>query len=309
MNSMVITGATSSLGVALIEECIRNNVKVLALVRPGSANLDRIPKSDLVLVAECALSDLSDFAAGGGMEQSYDAFMHLAWESSADASKRNMIRPQLSNVAYSLDAVDLAERLHCSVFVGAGSQAEYGRCDEVLNEETPVHPDTPYGAAKLCACNMTRLACREKGIRHVWPRILSSYGPNYLAHTVINYTITELLSGRRPSLTGGEQLWDFIYGDDVARALYLLAEKGRDGEIYVIGSGRSRLLKDYLLTIRDLIDPTLELGLNEKPYPENAVMHLACDITKIKKEVGFEPAVSFEEGIRRTIAWDKEHLL
>lgn len=306
MKSMVITGATSSLGVALIDECIRNQVAVLALVRPLSSNLDRIPRSDGVEIAECDLSDLARFQVP---DKSYDAFVHLAWESSADASSRNLIRPQLSNVSYALDAVDLAERLGCKVFVGAGSQAEYGRTDQVLTEETPVHPETAYGAAKLCACEMTRMACREKGIRHVWPRILSSYGPKYLSHTVINYTINELLKGNKPSLTAGEQVWDFIYSDDVARALYLLAEKGNDGEVYVVGSGHSKLLKDYLCTIRDIIDPSLELGLGEKPYGEQAVMHLACDIAKIRNEVGFKPTVPFEEGIKRTIAWNKAHLI
>lgn len=305
MKSMVITGATSSLGVALIDECIRNGVQVLALVRPHSSNLDRIPDADGVEVVECTLSDLAQFQEWG---KKYDAFVHLAWESSADASSRSMIRPQLSNVSYSLDAVDLAERLGCKVFVGAGSQAEYGRTDQALTEETPVHPETPYGAAKLCACEMTRMACKEKGIRHVWPRILSSYGPKYLSHTVINYTINELLKGNKPSLTAGEQVWDFIYSDDVARALYLLAEKGKDGEVYVVGSGHAQLLRDYLLTIRDIIDPSLELGLGEKPYGKDAVMHLACDIAKIRNEVGFEPQISFEEGIHRTIAWNKAHL-
>ncbi len=303
---MVITGATSSLGVALIDECIRNGVQVLALVRPHSSNLDRIPRSDGVEIAECALSDLARFQV---QDKSYDVFVHLAWENSADAFNRSLIRPQLSNVSYALGAVDLAERLGCKVFVGAGSQAEYGRTNQVLTEETPVHPETAYGAAKLCACEMTRMACREKGIRHVWPRILSSYGPKYLSHTVINYTINELLKGNKPSLTAGEQVWDFIYSEDVARALYLLAEKGKDGEVYVIGSGHSQLLRDYLSTIRDIIDPSLELGLGEKPYAKDAVMHLACDIAKIRNEVGFEPRISFEEGIRRTITWNKAHLI
>ncbi len=306
MNAMVITGATSSLGVALIDECIRNKTKVLALVRPGSANLERIPAHENVRVAECALNELDRFS---DTDRKYDAFVHLAWESSADTAKRNLIRPQLENVMYALDAVELAGKLGCEVFVGAGSQAEYGRTKETITEETPTNPETPYGMAKLCAGQMTRALCTEKGIRHVWPRIFSSYGPNYLAHTVLNYTILELLQKRSPQLTGGEQVWDFIYNEDVGRALYLLAENGRDGECYVIGSGKSQPLKEYLTTVRDLIDPALELGFGKIPYGKQTVMHLSCDISKVRDEVGFVPRVSFTEGIQRTIAWDKAHLL
>ena len=99
-----------------------------------------------------------------------------------------------------------------------------------------------------------------------------------------------------------------IYNADVARALFLLAEKGRDGEVYVIGSGQSRPLKDYLYQIRDLIDPSLSLDLGAKPLSELAVTHLACDITKIREDVGFTPMVSFEEGILETIRWNREQL-
>ncbi len=304
MNSMVITGATSSLGTALIDECIRNDIKVLALVRKDSPNLDRITKDARVKVVFCALDEMADFKPS---DEKYDAFVHLAWAGTANAEKRDQIRPQIDNISYALDAVDLAERLGCSVFVGAGSQAEYGRTNEVLTEETPTRPETAYGAAKLCAGGMTRMACKAKGIRHIWSRILSSYGPKYVPQTVINYTINELLAGRKPVLTAGEQIWDFLYNEDVARALYLLAKDGKDGELYVVGSGISHPLREYLETIRDLIDPTLELGLGEREYSDREVMHLACDITKIREDVGFSPQVSFEEGIMRTIRWNREH--
>ena len=242
-------------------------------------------------------------------DDTYDTFFHLAWGATHGDGERNKLQPQIDNIQYSLDAVSLAERFGCKVFIGAGSQAEYGRTNEILTETTATNPETPYGIAKLCAGQMTRILCREKGIRHIWPRILSSYGPRYLPNTVVNYTINELLKGQIPSLSGGEQIWDFIYSDDVARALYLLAEKGTDGEVYVIGSGHSEPLKNYLFRIRDIIDPKLKLGLGEKPYTPTTVMHLACDITKLKEDTGFKPMVDFEEGIKRTIAWNRQYYL
>jgi len=311
INSMIITGATSSLGCALIDECIKNNTEVLALVNPGSKNIDRIPKHELVTLQECALSDLKELASAQSEKTgTYDALVHLAWGATHGEKDRSLLYPQVDNVTYTLDAIKLAKNAGCKVFVGAGSQAEYGRTNERLTENTPERPETPYGIAKLCAGRMGRIAAKEAGIRFVWPRILSTYGPKYLPYTVVNYTINELLAGRKPSLSGGDQVWDFIYSRDAARALYLLAKKGKDGEVYVIGSGKERLLKEYLTDIASIIDPEnkIGLGLGEKPYTDTTVMHLSCDISKLSSDTGFVPETHFAEGIKSTIEWNKNNM-
>ncbi len=312
MDRIVITGATSLLGTALIDECIKQNIEVLAICNRNSKNICRITRHELVTITECELSELAGFQTEGQADfYGYDALIHLAWASTGGDAARNELQPQVKNIQYSLDAVDLAERLGCKVFIGAGSQAEYGRTEKVLTEEIDTRPETAYGMAKLCAGQMTRLACMKKGIRHIWTRICSSYGPRYQLQTVLNYTLLELMQGRSPALSGGDQIWDFIYSGDVARAFILLAEKGRDGEIYIIGSGCAKPLKEFLFAAREILEkmeghelPALGLGL--KPYSDTAVMHLACDISKLKRDTGFCAEVSFEEGITRTIEWLKE---
>lgn len=304
IKSLVLTGATSSLGTAIIDECINSNIKVLALVNPGSINIKRINLNENVIIKECALSEMKSLQ----IEGKYDAFIHLAWTSTAGDTARNQLQPQVLNIQYALDAVELAKKLECKVFIGSGSQAEYGRTEEVLTENTVTRPETAYGMAKLCAGQMTRLACKQMEIRHIWPRILSAYGPKCQPQSVLNYTLTELLNGRRPSLSGGEQIWDFIYTGDVARALLQLAEKGRDGEVYVIGSGCSKPLKEYLQAARQVVIKVTkktvpELGLGDRPYGDNTVMHLACDVSKLINDTGFEPKTMFEDGVIRTIEW------
>lgn len=307
IKSIVLTGATSSIGTAIIDECIKQNIEVLALVNPGSKNIDRITRADRVEIRECDLDSLGDFEYP---DKAYDALIHLAWAATAGDAARNQLQPQALNIQYALDAVELASRLCCNVYVGSGSQAEYGRTDEVLTEDTVPRPETAYGMAKLCAGQMTRLACKQKGIRHIWPRILSAYGPKCQPQSVLNYTLTELIGGRRPVLSAGEQIWDFIYTGDVARAILLLADKGHDGEVYIIGSGDARPLREYLQAARSVVEKKTgieapELGLGDKPYSESAVMHLACDIDKLRIDTGFELEVSFDKGIENTIDWLK----
>ena len=203
--------------------------------------------------------------------------------------------------------MELAKKLNCKVFIGAGSQAEYGRSLDTLTEETSCQPETAYGMAKLCVGQMTRLYATQIGLDHVWTRILSGYGPNCQPQSIINYTITELLAGRSPELTGCDQIWDFIYTKDVARAMLLLAQKGVDKETYIIGSGFSEPLKNYIIKTRDIVnditgkDTAIKFGA--RPYGSSTVMHLACDITKLKSDTGFSLKYSFEEGIRETANW------
>ena len=80
-----------------------------------------------------------------------------------------------------------------------------------------------------------------------------------------------------------------------------MAESGRDGAIYPVGSGRIRPLREYFEALRDAIDPSLPLGLGEIPYPPNQVMHLEADISELTRDTGFEPSTSFEEGIREVV--------
>lgn len=305
LKKIALTGATSTLGTAIIRECIENEIQVLAFVNRNSPNEKRIPESDLVRKVYCSLDELESFPCDG---LSADVLFHLAW-GHTNRQLRNEIKPQIDNIKYSIDSVTLAGKLQCAVYVGAGSQAEYGRTDEVLNENTAVKPETAYGMAKLCSGQMTRMECKKYGIKHIWPRILSTYGPNTQDTTILNYTIKCLLNQEKPSLTKCEQVWDYIYVDDAARALLLLANKGNDGDIYCVSSGMTRTLRDFIEITKAKMNSNIEIGFGDLPYGDDTPMHLAGDISKLKKETGFEPFISFEEGIQRTIEWAKDYYI
>ena len=307
----VITGATGAIGMALIGKCKESGTEAVVLVNPNSKRIERIPDDPLVRIIKCGLKDFSAATPQtlgiDALEDGIfaDAFFHLAWGGTF-GDCRNDKALQDRNAEYALDAVRLAARLGCSVFVGAGSQAEYGRVSGILRADTACNPENEYGRAKLRASGETRKLAHELGIRHIWPRILSVYGPYDGEKTMVMSLISTLLEGARPSLTKGEQVWDYLYADDAADAMMLMAEYGRDGAVYPLGSGTARPLCEYVKIIRDLIDPKLELGFGEVPYSDRQVMHLCADISGLKQDTGFTQAFGFEEGAKRTIDYMKQ---
>jgi nucleoside-diphosphate-sugar epimerase len=216
---------------------------------------------------------------------------------------RNDTGLQTENIQCTLDAVQLAQRLGCNTFIGAGSQAEYGRVEGRLDATTPTFPENGYGVAKLCAGQLSRIECEKRGMRHIWTRILSVYGPWDGESSMVTSTINKLLRGESPSLTPGEQQWDYLYSGDAARALLAAGERGVSGKVYCIGSGQARPLKEYIDIMRNQIDPTLPLGFGEVPYGEKQVMYLCGDISDLTRDTGFVPETDFETGISKTIDW------
>ncbi|MBR3837971.1 MAG: NAD(P)-dependent oxidoreductase [Clostridia bacterium] len=295
---VVITGPTGAIGTALIRELIKQNTEVIAVCRPGSARLSVLPQDPFLRVVECDLAALSSLPAL--CPEGADAFYHFGWGFTTGAG-RNDMHAQTRNVDFTVDAVYAAKEMGCRVFIGAGSQAEYGRVEGRLTPETPCFPETGYGAAKLCAGSMSRTLCSMLGLDHVWVRILSIYGPGDNAAAMIPGLIKKLLAGEKPALTAGEQFWDYLYSDDAGRAFDLIARHGQNGKTYVLGGGTAKPLKEYVSAIRDAVDPALPLGFGDIPYSPLQVMHLEADISALTEDTGFIPQVAFDCGIRQTI--------
>ena len=296
----IVTGCTGAIGNALVRRLLDDGCSVYAVVRSDSPRAASLPACDGLHVVPCDLSTLGSLA--GIVGEQCDAFFHLAWACTTGAG-RNDMPAQIANIQYTIDACHAAAELGCNVFVGAGSQAEYGRVDCALAPDTPCFPENGYGMAKLCAGQMSRIECLALGIDHIWPRILSVYGPHDGANAMIPQVIGTLLDGEVPALTSGEQVWDYLYADDAAEALYRMALYGRDGAVYPLGSGMARPLRDYICEVRDAIRPELSLGFGEIPYGPAQVMHLQADLTALHADTGFQPQTDFKTGIRKTIEW------
>ena len=302
MKRIVVTGATSMIGVALIEECLRHDIEMYAVVRSSSGKAGRLPFSDKIHLTDCSLEDLSDLP--GRIPGGCDTFYHIAWGNTGEARNKST-ELQSRNIFYTLQAVRAAAELGCRRFIGAGSQAEYGPMDvEKISPDSPVNPSTPYGASKLAAGHLAGMLCRELGMECIWPRIFSVYGKYEKETTMVASGLRKMLAGEPTEFTPAMQRWDYLYSRDAGRAFYLIGEKGKGGSVYCVGSGQARPLKEYIEEMAALTGAG-KPGIGAKPYPPGAVMNLCADIGTLTGDTGFIPEYTFEQGIRETIEWIK----
>ena len=302
----VITGATGMLGRSLIEHCSLKGDEVLAVCRKNSKRLDSIPKNEKVSILELNLDEFEPYAKQSKKnDKEYDVFVHMAWEGTTGLD-RNDVTKQLNNVKYSLDAVKLADYFGCKRFVGVGSQAEYGRVDGVISSSSETKPETAYGVGKLFAGQMTKILCNQLSIEHVWSRVVSAYGPYDGANTMIMSNLKRMINNEDVPLTGCEQTWDYIYCSDAAKAIYLISRKGINGKTYIIASGISRKLREFVEVMHAKTNSTSKLNFGEIPYSDKQVMNLSVDISDLMKDTGFKPNIGFEDGIERTLDYIKK---
>lgn len=296
MNNIIVTGATGCVGSAVVRRALAKDIFVTCIVHKGSKRLSNLPADDRIKIVECNLSDYATL----NLEGEYDAFIHLSWEKTFGAS-RDDAEVQTRNIQYTLDAVHLAHRCGCKVFVGAGSQAEYGVQTVPLTPGLPVKPESGYGIAKYAAGKLSAMLCKSLGLRQNWVRILSVYGPNDGENTLISYVIRELKAGNSPELTKCEQIWDYLYADDTGDAILAVAEKGIDGKAYPLGSGIGRRLSEYIEDIRQTINPPVEVKFGAKEYYPHQPMYLVADLKELTKDTGWMPGYPFVDGLKQFV--------
>jgi nucleoside-diphosphate-sugar epimerase len=302
---ILLTGATGFVGSAVLPRLVSRGHDVAILQEPGVDDwrIREHTRSVLTIEGDLAAPDRYAPAVRGFRPQ---AVAHLAWAGVA-GSARNDPR-QLENVTAAAHLLGLAHDAGAKHWVGLGSQAEYGPHSARLDERTPTRPTTLYGIAKLATCLATARLCEEHGIRHAWLRLFSSYGPKDHPAWMVPYLILELLRGKRPSLTAGEQLWDYVHVVDVAEAVYATLVSPSATGVMNLGSGRAVPIRRIVEQIRDLVDPSLPLGFGEIPYRSDQVMHLEADTTRLEESTGWTCRITLADGIKETVRWYREHL-
>lgn len=298
MNHVVITGADGFIGSHLTRYFSEHETVIYAIVSPKSKTTYRIQDVQNVKIIPMDLENYFDLV--NKIPLSPLAVFHLAW-SGVSPEDRNCTEEQVKNLQLALWAVRLAHAIQAKRFVFPGSTFEYSYCGSLINRKAIPSPQNAYGATKISARYLCESLCKELGVPYIYTVITGIYGPDRLDNNVITYTIKQLLLKSKPSYTSLEQEWDYIHIDDLVAALFLIAYKGRAGAFYSIGHGDNWPLYNYIKIIRDIIDPSLPLGIGELPY-SNAKLPSSCiDLEELKRDTGFSPRIPFEEGITEVI--------
>lgn len=303
MKRVVITGATGFIGSWLVKEMLQNQIEVVALVRDKRTNrFDDLENRNMLRLIQYHTVEFMELEKESS---TIDAFYHLAW-AGVSTEQKNDGQLQLDNIHFSMEMLEYAVRIHAKRFFGMGTVAEYAFSDNTIEANgSRQTPNDMYGAAKTSAHYMLEAYARILKMPFNWIVLPSTFGEGRRDDNIITYTITTLLQGDRPKYGMLMQMWDFLYVGEVVRALRLVGERGISGKTYGIGSGVYRQLKDYIVKIRDIIDSSLELGIGDLPSLSDKAFSSCVNIYELAKDTGFEPQVTFEEGIRRTILYYK----
>lgn len=296
----LVTGASGFLGSHLVRELLNRGYSVVILLRSsGRAKRleDCLPS---VSIARGSLDDLTELQRSLEREP-VDAAFHLAW-SGVSAQYHNCTEQITYNIIHSLGLWRALYKTGCRTLIGVGSQAEYGPYLGTLTEDIPTFPITDYGSAKLALGILLKQLCVDAEMRFVWMRLFSAYGPADDERHMIPGLIWTLMRNKRPRLTAGEQIWDYLYVSDAVNALCACLESDAVG-IFNLGSGEPSVLRDFVRQVRDCIDPSLPLGFGEVPYSPSQIMHLVAGIGRLKAATGWSPKIGTLEGIRKTVAW------
>ena len=297
MKRIIISGATSMIGLALTEAAVSRGCEVYAIAREGSPKLGLLPKSELVTVVNGSLENLAELQ---NLPKKADVFYHFAW---AGTRKQDRADPniQAANIKYTLDAVAVARACGCAKFIGAGSQAEYGPVDGEIDDNTRFKPATAYGAAKNAAFLLSRKLCERAGICHIWGRIFSVYGTRDREDTMLIYAIDRFLRRERADFSAGTQSWNYLHERDAGEIFCLLGERVEKSAEYRIADETSRPLREYIETIAEVMDARDLCFFAPADCGRSKVYGLKTCDAKLFSDIGFRPRVPFREGIREVI--------
>jgi UDP-glucose 4-epimerase len=201
-----------------------------------------------------------------------------------------------------LEAAKDAENL--KKFVYASSSSVYGDTDQLpMQEDNRLQPVSPYGVSKLAGENLAYLYYKNFKVPTVSLRYFTVYGEGQRPDMAFHIFIKAFLTGGKINIFGdGKQSRNFTYVGDIARANILAAKKAPAGEIINIGgSGRGIVLNETLDLIKELTNCETEINYTEKVKGD--VKHTSADTSKAEKLLGYQPRVSFEEGLEREVEW------
>ncbi len=236
-----------------------------------------------------------------------DAVVNFAAESHVDRSITDPGAFVRTNVLGTQVLLDAARHRKVSRYVQVSTDEVYGSLGPtgLFRETTPLAPSSPYSASKTSADLLVRAYFHTYGMPVLVTRCSNNYGPYQFPEKLIPLFITNALNDRPVPLYGdGQNVRDWLYVEDHCRAIDRVLRKGKEGEVYNIGGNSERRNREIAELLLDLLGKPHALIRKVTDRPGHDLRY-AIDASKIRADLGWEPAHTFETGIRRTVDWYK----
>lgn len=300
-SAALVTGGTGFIGAALVRRLVANGTRVVCLVREGSPRRARLPAGARALApADWSAAGLGRALAG----QSFDAVFHLA-ASGVSPDARDLEGLVTGNVLLTCNVIAALADRPPRRFVHVGSCSEYAPFYGIgrLAEDHVLAPSSLYGAAKASAFLCGRALAERSGVPFVALRLFNVYGPGEAPTRLVPYLLARLRAGETPELTGGEQVRDFTFIDDVADALIAAASDAlTPGCAYNVCTGMPVRVREVIERVAGLAGRSgAELGLGRRPYREDEPMWIVGNPGRFVAATGWAPRVELAEGLRRMV--------
>ena len=227
-----------------------------------------------------------------------DVTVHMAWEGIPDYNSGTSIK----NLIYGLDLFKLLAEVKCKRIICTGSCWEYGCQSGMVSEDEGLKPFNAFSAAKNSLHWLGREIASENDIQFIWTRLFYVYGPGQRKGSLIPYIIDCVQGGKKPEIKTPSARNDFVYVGDVAKAISAVVKKQHGSAVYNIGSGYSTSVRQVI----EIVHNELNLKYGEVNAPkDDSYVNFWADISKIRKDTGWEPQTGIKEGIQKTIDYNQ----